>query len=139
MIRVFSSIAFLISLPNVMLAQTYAPDSVSVRAECKKVNTDGCTDHINDNVNCKAAPPGWLIHVDSVSAGSTGAYGIQIICRPEYSNLTTRESMLGPVQTATRICLRAHIESGGGGRKIGTTFYNNCRATYNIVNGSVFN
>lgn len=132
----FALALFSVSSASNVFAQTSAPDSVKVRAECRKGGTGGCTAHINNNVSCKAAPAGWVIHVDSIRTGSEGAKGKQIICRHEVQGTRTVKTFLGNTQFATKICVRAHIESGGGGGRIGTVFYNKCISTYNIVKSS---
>ena len=116
-------------------AQDRLPDSLEVRGECRKTNGNGCTAYATDNTVCRGAPAGWVIVGRSVQY-SNNAYGRGILCRPELRGRTVLDHVTGPMELFTEICLGAQIESGGGGRKIGTIFYNTCSANYNIVRRS---
>lgn len=118
--------------------QRYVERYVEFRAECRKLNFNGCTAHWDDasNRSCVQAEPGWAVHVSSVSTESVSAVGLQINCG---HTLIGEQSIIdsplfGPQEMSQGICLRSHIESGGGGRDIGTVFYNVCRTNFRFVN-----
>lgn len=127
---ILATVAFT-SLPIAGFAQQLVPANHEVRAECRKTGTGGCTGHRSDI--CKSAPLGLMIVGRSVQFGSSGAYGIAIRCNHELKGEKVFDHWSGPIKLYEQICITSHIESGGGGRKIGTVFYNKCRANYDLV------
>lgn len=131
-----------VPLTGVANAQTHAPGSVEFRAECRKVNDSGCTDHWDEatNRNCVTSPPGWAVHVPSISTGSVQAHGIQLHCGHILTgDQITVDSAFGPQSLSQGICVRSHVESGSGGGSIGTVFFNVCRSTFTVVQLDAFN
>ena len=120
---------------NYVQAQQFEDHVLRVRAECVKRGTGGCTDHLNDNWVCTDIPAGYMASTNpkTFSVGYTNQYGKATHCPHRFENISTINTAFGPAEVAGRVCLSAHIESGGGGSGIGQTYFNNCEMTYRIA------
>lgn len=126
------AVAIPLLLPIFAEADELLPDSLNVRAECRKVNDKGCTGSEQDYKACKGAPVGWHIVGRSIQK-TKSAKGIELHCKHSFKGLKEIDHFSGPIKLYSEICLSAHVQSGGGGTRIGTVFYNDCTIAYDIV------
>jgi len=103
-------------------------------AECRKNDTGGCT---GDQTSCYSAPQDRIIIQSSVKVTNTHS-GKSPRCIVGYRDMrkvpvTTAGGMKFDLNEPTKLCINAHIESGGGPKDLGKGFNVKCTATFNLV------
>ncbi|MGZ2408619.1 hypothetical protein [Rhizobium ruizarguesonis] len=102
-------------------------------ADCRKNTDKGCT---GDEVKCYNAPADRII-MRSTMKMETGASGKNGSCGPTFGDMksvavTTAGGGKFTITEPSKLCVRAHIESGSGYSNLGKGFNVKCKATFEL-------
>jgi|GEM_PF-2427068 len=102
-------------------------------ADCRKNTDKGCT---GDDVKCYNAPADRIIMRSSLKWANSVS-GKNGSCGPTFSDMksvgvTTTGGSKFSITEPSKLCIRAHIESGSGYSNLGKGFNVKCKATFDL-------